>query len=654
MERCRVSHIQQPVGVLAFGPFRLSMSRRLLLRVTDHGEETVPLGSRALEILFQLVRCPGTLVTKNDLIEMVWPGVAVEDNNLTVQMAALRRALGDGQGGSRWIETVPGRGYRFVAAVSGVTEPVVTEPVSDSASDPVEETAPVTATRLSRVVRYAVAGLALAAVTLAGVLVIDRFHRPAALDIRPALSVVVLPFAWVDANADQAYIAEAVTDDLTTRLAKMEGSFVIARATAGILGSQSDSRRQAARLGVRYLLEGSVRPGSPLTRVSARLVNVDTGASIWADQFDAAIIGQAAVQDDIVNRIAAVLGARLIDSEARRVSQERPTEPDALDLILRARSLLNKPQNADRNEQTVKLLRRAVEYDPSSASAIAFLGRGLVTRWTIVRDPGGRDARIAEARSLLEKAEALNPRDFNVVALKALLLRMDGAWEDAAIAYREVLAMRPDWSPAYNQLALCALMLGHPEDAVSLLQRALRIDPMAPDIHARYGLMGQALLSLDRNEEAVEWLRRAVQASPPPYPLYRNFLAAALARVGQRAQAEEELRHALETWPCLTVSMVRHRDTLASEQAGARPFRNALADGLALAGLRDNAGVRGHVSAAPGRCGQSTKEPPGVTRVTTDDLRRMTRGRSADPTTNVSRRCGDPGHGVGEPRGGER
>ena len=188
-------------------------------------------------------------------------------------------------------------------------------------------------------------------------------------------------------------------------------------------------------------------------------------------------------------------------------------------MILRARSLLNKPQNADRNEQTVKLLRRAVEYDPSSASAIAFLGRGLVTCWTIVRDPGGRDARIAEARSLLEKAEALNPRDFNVVALKALLLRMDGAWEDAAIAYREVLAMRPDWSPAYNQLALCALMLGHPEDAVSLLQRALRIDPMAPDIHARYGLMGQALLSLDRNEEAVEWLRRAVQASPPPYPL---------------------------------------------------------------------------------------------------------------------------------------
>lgn len=270
-----MSHIREPVGELTFGPFRLSMSRQLLLRVTDHGEEPVPLGSRALDILFQLVRCPGTLITKNDLIEVVWPGVAVEDNNLTVQMAALRRALGDGQGGARLIETVPGRGYRFVAVVSDVTEPL-----SESASDPVEETVPVTGSRLTRVIRYAVPVLALAAVALAGVLVIGQFHGPAALDIRPALSVVVLPFAWVGANADQSYIAEAVTDDLTTRLAKIEGSFVIARATAGILGGQPDNRRQAALLGVGSLLEGSVRPGTPLTRVSARLVNVDTGATI--------------------------------------------------------------------------------------------------------------------------------------------------------------------------------------------------------------------------------------------------------------------------------------------------------------------------------------------------------------------------------------
>ena len=96
---------------------------------------------------------------------------------------------------------------------------------------------------------------------------------------------------------------------------------------------------------------------------------------------------------------------------------------------------------------------------------------------------------------------------------------MDRAWEEAAIAYRETLAARPGWSPGYNQLALCALMLGHPEQAILLLQQALRLDPRAADIHTRYALMGEALLTLRRSEEAVEWLRRAVQAFPPPQTL---------------------------------------------------------------------------------------------------------------------------------------
>jgi DNA-binding winged helix-turn-helix (wHTH) protein len=211
---------------LAFGPFRLSLSRRLLVRVTDQGEQPVSLGSRALNILIQLVRRPGTLVTKDDLMDAVWPGVAVEDNNLTVQMAALRRALGDGQGGARWIETVPGRGYRFVAAVSEVIEPL-----SGRAFEPAEEPAPAVASRSTRVIRCAVTVLTLVAVTFAGVLVAGRFNGQAALDNRPALSIVVLPFAWVDANADQAYIAEAITDDLTTRSSRPAGQPAPGRAT---------------------------------------------------------------------------------------------------------------------------------------------------------------------------------------------------------------------------------------------------------------------------------------------------------------------------------------------------------------------------------------------------------------------------------------
>ena len=308
-----------------------------------------------------------------------------------------------------------------------------------------------------------------------------------------------------------------------------------------------------------------------------------------------------------------------MDSEARRVARERPTDATALDLMLRARSILNMPQNAERNERATAMLRQALERDPRSVGAMTLLGNLLVTRWTLVRDRVGGEERTAEARVLLEKAAALNPRSFGVLVLRAMLLRVDGAWADASVAFQEALAARPGWSTGYNLLALCALMLGRPEQAIPFLEQALRLDPLAPDIHTRYALMGEALLTLGRNQEAVEWLRRAVQAVPPPQTQYRDIFAAALARAGHRAQAEEELRRALDRSPCMTVSSVRHRSVPYS----ARAYWSALADGLALAGLRDNAGVEGRVAPPPGHCDRTTRQQPGVARLMTDELRRM-------------------------------
>jgi TolB-like protein/Flp pilus assembly protein TadD len=548
-----------------------------------------------------------------------WPDVAVEENNLSVQISSLRRALGDGQNGVRLIETVPGRGYRFLPEVTALA----TLAPDGAAAIPNQISAgPSTARRRWVRAWQAVAALLFLLVVLAGVLVAHRTGAPATPDGRPALSIVVLPFTSGGAERSYDYVAEAITDDLTAKTAMIAGAFVIARGTASAFSGQTDSRGIAARLGVRYLLEGSVRSLGTLIRVNTSLVQADTGATIWSDQFDTGIVGLPAAQDDAVNRIAAALGSRLVDTEARRVQREHPGDATALDLILRARSILNLPQNAERNETATALLRQALERDPRSLEAMTRLGDLLLTRWTLVRDRAGSEARTAEARSLLERAAAINPRSFGVLVLRAMLLRVDGAWEDAAVAFREALALQPGWAPGYNQLALSALMLGHPEQALPLLEHALRLDPMPPDVHTRYGLMGQALLVLGRNEEAVEWLRRAVQAFPPPQTLYRDFLAAALAQAGRRDEAEEELRRALDRWPCMTVSWVRHRTDLPS----AGVYRNALADGLALAGLRDNAGVEGSVAPAPGRCDRTTPQPPGVGRLTTEELHRMVFG----------------------------
>lgn len=609
-----------PAVTLTFERFRLDPAQRRLIRINEGREEPVALGSRALDLLVLLASRPGTLISKDELMDAGWPGATVEENNLSVQMSSLRRAIGDGQNGTRLIETVSGRGYRFL--------PEVTEHI-DPALNPIAATANRDSLAIPKPARhfpirywYAAAALLLLFFTLIGVLVTGLTGIAPKPDGRPPLSIAVLPFTITGADHSFDYIAEAITDDLTVRAATIAGAFVIARGTASAFGGQTDSRSIASQLGVRYVVEGSVRPVDKLIRINASLVEADTGITIWSDQFDSGIASLPAAQDEAVNRMALALGSRMVDTEARRVEREHPDSTDAVDLILRARSIMNLPQNAARNESATALLRQALERNPRSARAMTLLGTLLLSRWTLAMDRAGSEARTGEARSLLERAAALTPRSFGVLILRALLLRIDGAWEDAAVAYREVLATHPGWSAGYNQLALCALMLGHPEQALPLIEHALRLDPMAADVHTRYALMGRTLLVLGRDDEAVEWLRRAVQAFPAPQTSYRDILAAALARTGHRDEAEDELRLALNRTPCLTVSWVRHR----IEPSTDRLYWNAFADGLVLAGLRDNAGVEGRVMPPPGRCDRAIQQPPGVARLTTDELHHMIAG----------------------------
>src|SRR5260221_342983 len=250
--RLRVGRLREPFVQWAFGSFHLDPQQRVLLRVIDQGEETVSVGSRALDILILLVRRRSALVTKNELIEAVWPGVAVEDNNLTVQMSALRRALGDGQNGARLIETVSGRGYRFVAPVIEIIEPPADAPpdLIDQPTTPIASDRP----RFALKSRHAAFAFVVLAATLVGVIMIGQAGSP---DTRPALSIVVLPLATGDGDPAHDYIAEAITDDLTTQMASIEGAFVIGRETANAFRGQTNSRRTADQLGVRYLLEGS-------------------------------------------------------------------------------------------------------------------------------------------------------------------------------------------------------------------------------------------------------------------------------------------------------------------------------------------------------------------------------------------------------------
>ena len=226
-----------PAGY-AFGRFLLCRRRRLLLA----GGEPVELGSRAFDVLLALVEADGALLTKNALLDRVWPGVVVEENNIQVQVSALRRALGPDSRG--WIATIPGRGYRF-------TGPVATLPDGEASTAPTAPPPP------------------------------EEAVRP------PRLSVLVLPFAGRGGDPTRGWFADAVTDSLTTDLARAlpPGSAVAAQATAGTYKDHhADVREIGREQGVRYVLEGSVLLADDRVRVNAQLVEAGTGAHVWADR----------------------------------------------------------------------------------------------------------------------------------------------------------------------------------------------------------------------------------------------------------------------------------------------------------------------------------------------------------------------------------
>jgi TolB-like protein len=252
-----------------FEGFRLDRRGGVLFRRDQQDVFTpIAIGRRALDILGVLVERPGDLVLRDDIIEAVWPGTTVEDSNLNVQIAALRRLLDDGRAEGSCIQTVSGRGYRFVAPVTRV------EPAA-----------------------------------------------PAHAVVAPRLSIVVLPFTNLSNDPEQQYFADGITEDLTTDLSRLVGMFVISRNTAFTYRNKPVDTKQIGReLGVRYALEGSVRRSGNQVRVSVQLIDATTDAHLWAERFDGDTSDLFALQNEITSRIAVALDLELIGVEAGRPS----------------------------------------------------------------------------------------------------------------------------------------------------------------------------------------------------------------------------------------------------------------------------------------------------------------------------------------------
>jgi TolB-like protein/DNA-binding winged helix-turn-helix (wHTH) protein len=342
--------------ILLFEGFRLDRSSGGLFRL-EQADTAAPvaLGSRALDLLGLLAERQGELVSKDAIMDAVWPGTAVEESNLTVQISTLRRVLDQNREEGSCIQTVPGRGYRFIAPVTRVepaARPASVRPPGNGSSGPIVENRdpqgpgvpgqprgmPAAAARRDRhrLVRGIMAAV-IGALCLFAVVAAGNWHLPWSGEARsvPRLSVVVLPFADLSGDPGQGYIADGVTDDLTTDLSRIADMFVISRNTAFTYRNKPVDAKQIGReLGVRYVVDGSVRRSGNQVRINAQLIDAETDAHLWAERFDRDAGDLFALQDDITSRIAVALHLELIGTEAARPTDD----PDALDYILRGRA----------------------------------------------------------------------------------------------------------------------------------------------------------------------------------------------------------------------------------------------------------------------------------------------------------------------------
>jgi adenylate cyclase len=355
----------------------------------------------------------------------------------------------------------------------------------------------------------------------------------------PRLSIVVLPFTNLSDDREQQYFADAITEDLTTDLSRLAGMFVISRNTAFTYRNKPIDTKQIGReLSVRYVLEGSVQRSGNRVRINAQLIDAETDAHLWAERFEGDAGDLFALQDEITSRIAVALNLELIAAEAARPNEH----PDALDYIFRGRAVGLKPGSRENFAERIAMFERALVLDPGSVEAQSLLATTLMA---LVLDgvTTSATADIARAEGLVRQASAAAPRSPLAHYAKGQLLRATRRWEEAIPEYETVLATNPNAVNALAAIAICKVYTGSIEEAVPLLQQAIRLSPRDPLISDMYYRIGVAQLVQSRIDEAILWHEKARSANPA-HPTTRAYLASAYALKGEAERAAAELAEA--------------------------------------------------------------------------------------------------------------
>jgi TolB-like protein/Tfp pilus assembly protein PilF len=359
----------------------------------------------------------------------------------------------------------------------------------------------------------------------------------------------VLPFANLSKDPDQEYFADGVTDDLTTDLSRISGSFVIARNTAFTYkGKPADVKQIGHELGVRYVIEGSVRRAADQVQVNVQLIDAETGAHLWADRFETDRTNLTEAQNEITGRLAKTLNVELFQAASRRIEQERAAEPDARDFAMRAWArVLRGPLSAATLQEALLLNKRALEIDPGSVDAknnmAAILDGYLSNGWSnsVQQDQ-------EQAEKLLREVIEHDPNNARAHMGLGILRRVQNRLDEARIELETGIALDRNNTVAFRNLGLTVIQMGKPDEAIPYIEKSIRLSPHDPTIGSNYGALGQCHLLLGHLDRAIELLRKARAADPRPFGLHL-ILAGALGLRGDLDEARAEVTEASKLKP---------------------------------------------------------------------------------------------------------
>jgi adenylate cyclase len=495
-------------GTLLLERFRLD--RGCLFRL-DHedGPALVALGPRALGVLGLLVERRGELVSKDEIMKAVWPGRVVEEANLNVQIAKLRHILDQNREHGSCIQTIPGRGYCFVGTVRQAETHATIAPTA--------------------------------------------VPTPLALPDRP--SIAVLPFANMSSDPEQQYFADGVAEDIITAMSRYPSLFVIARSSCFTYKGRTVEVKQVGReLGVRYVLEGALRKAGSRIRVTAQLVEAETGTDLWAGRYDRDLADIFTVQDEITEAVTVAIAPAIADAELRRAMRRPPESLDAWAAYQHGLWHLSKATPND-NSFAEKFFQQAIDLDPNFSGGyqgLAFTQNQTPDSWRSLLE--GLNAIEALAR----RAVALDPANAEARSCLGMALYNRADYEGALAEIEYALVTSPNLAIAHGIFGAILAFSGCSKRGIAALERNIRLDPRDPQLAIRLNQIALAHYFSREYENAVEVAKRTTR-SYPDYPHIYRWLAAALGQLGRTDEARQALDKAISTAPGAFDMFVRHR-----------------------------------------------------------------------------------------------